>query len=144
MKRAIDGEKDEDNDSAPVWADVLTDLILSMLTTSSKLTKNVLFSCFKHICNHITVIGLQRLVNAIIPSNDKLFNDENDGSDSDNESDIEEDIEKSESESESESEEDNQSSEVDEKFRNDVINALGPAAQNDDDEVSIQILHLFK
>jgi hypothetical protein len=82
------------------------------------------------------------LVNAIIPSNDKLFNDENDGSDSDNESDIEEDIEKSESESESESEEDNQSSEVDEKFRNDVINALGPAAQNDDDEVWIQILNL--
>jgi hypothetical protein len=135
MKRAIDEKSDEESDSSsPVWSDVLTDLILSMLATSSKFTKNLLMSSFKYICNEITGVGIQRLIDAIIPSEaNKLFNEE---SDSDNDSDVDELNDKSESESDSSEEEEDENAVIDEKFRNDITNALGPAAQNDDDEVS--------
>ena len=138
MKRAINEESVEE-DSGPVWSDVLTDLILSMLTTTSKLTKNVLFSCFKQICTQITNTGIQHLVDAIIPSNDnKLFagNEDSDEEDEEVEDEEREGNEgDSESDSDSEDENENKNQEIDEKFRNDVIVALGPAAYNDDDEV---------
>lgn len=99
-----------------------------------------MFSSFKHICCHITNAGIQRLIDAINPSNDnKLFgpnedSDEEEGEESDGEEENQ-DLDKSESESDSDSEDENQNVEIDEKFRNDVINSLGPAAHNDDDEV---------
>jgi DNA polymerase phi len=134
MRRAVDGESEEAADDAPLWADVLIDLILSLLTKNSKLTKNMLLSSFKHICGHITNAGVQYLVDAINPSNDnKLFGGIEDSDVDDEEMDAEEESDKSESESESEDEE--PTGEVDENFRNDVINALGAAAENDDDEV---------
>ena len=136
MKRAINDEEVNEEDSGPVWADVLTDIILSMLTTTSKLMKNVLLSCFKHICTQITNTGILRLIDAIIPSNDnKLFDGNEDSDEEEDEEAEDENEDNEESESGSDSEEENQNTEIDEKFRNDVINALGPAAHNDEDEV---------
>ncbi|CAG2161742.1 unnamed protein product [Oppiella nova] len=138
MRRAVDGESEGAADDAPLWADVLIDLILSLLTKNSKLTKNMLLSSFKHICGHITNAGVQYLVDAINPSNDnKLFGGIEDSDVDDEEMDAEEESDKSESESESEDEE--PTGEVDENFRNDVINALGAAAENDDDEESVYL-----
>ncbi|CAG2108933.1 unnamed protein product, partial [Medioppia subpectinata] len=115
MKRAIDGQEEEESgEDSPVWAD--------------------------HICGHITNSGVNYLVDAINPSNDnKLFDGNIDSDEGEDEEEDEEEENKSESDSESESEEENQTGEVDEKFRNDVINALGAAAENDDEEESIYL-----
>ena len=147
MKRAVINEESSLSSDAPEWADVLTDLILSTLTTTSRFTANILSSGFRHICHLITNTGLQSLIHAINPSNDQQLFDDADGSDDDDEEIDEQEDEadqnqESEASDESESDEEveDANQEIDEKFRNEVITALGPAAQNDDDEVGSHLI----
>lgn len=137
-----------DSSNSPEWADVLTDLILSLLATTSKFTSNILISGFRQICHLLTDTGLQSLIDAINPSNDQQLFADVDASD-DEDLDEEENEAKDSHESDAchtESSDDddddhelNDSQEVDEKFRNEVLAALGPAAQNDDDEVGSRL-----
>lgn len=154
MKRALSEENTSD-DSSPVWADVLTDIILSILTMkNTRLSRPVLVSIYKFVSPNITRIGLQRLIDGILPSKESKLFDESDSSDSEEEEEDEEEkegegSEDNEESSESDSDVEDQiddNAEVDVKFRNDVMSALGSAAQQSDDEVYIDVilvLHVY-
>lgn len=119
--------------NGPVWADVLTDLFLSLLATKSKHTKNVIYTAFRHVSPFLTLAGVDSLTGAV------LNTDAFDMQDSDEEMEDEEQGDEPMEEDSSSSEDDlieqdeEEEVEVDEQFKNDIIRTLGNAAAAGDD-----------
>lgn len=142
----------------PLWADVLTDLLLSLLTTKSKYTKNVIVSAFRHVAPFISSVGLQSLTEAVL-NKDAFKTDDSDDEMDDEEEEVgkvngnkaEEDVDDDEAgEEESEDEDEDlvdaeDGAGVDEQFKLDVIKALGSAVENaDDSDDAVSDSEMFK
>ena len=139
----------------PLWADVLTDLFLALLTTKSRHTKNIIINSYKYIAPYVSSIGIQSLIDSILDKDafksTESDDEENDDEEMDEVDDEEEGDEQMETngnvDSDNDSEEEDEIMEVegnekvDEQFRMDVLKALGGAVDNsvndtddDDDE----------
>ncbi|XP_017493635.1 PREDICTED: myb-binding protein 1A-like, partial [Rhagoletis zephyria] len=144
----------------PLWADVLTDLLLSLLASKSKYTKNVIVSAFKHLAPFISAVGLQTLTEALL-NRDAFQTDDSDAEDDeemdeedadakgkdDAEEDEQDDDDEGEESEESDEdlEDDNDEARVDEQFKLDVIKALGSAVENDgDSDDAVSDSEMFK
>ena len=135
-----------DQAGEPLWADVLTDLLLSLLATKSKYTKNVIISAFKHISPFVSSVGMQSLTEAILnkdafnaaESDDDIEDEEMELGEEETENGDKEESDEIESDSESDDDDDLMDvddGQVDEQFKMNVIKALGNAIDKDDEDV---------
>jgi len=148
-QRAIKGIN---SPNEPYWADVLTDIIISLIPKSSGFFSTALMKTFALVSKHITLACLEQLKSALFVTslndanaeesmeedNDEHDDDEHDDDECNNEKAVDEEMNKEEKETsndedledeEEESDlEDEETGTVAEEFRNKVLQALGPAA----------------
>ncbi|KAK3731456.1 hypothetical protein QZH41_013647 [Actinostola sp. cb2023] len=159
-------EKDEDIDTdEPHWVEVLTEILLSLLTRPSNLLRHVVDEVFTAIAPHLTQDALRIIIQAVDArslgeggdemlevedgsddeemDNEELEQDKTNGTKSDQDNDDDE----SDDDDESEEEENN---EVDEAFRAEVQAALGDGAvaedvegSDDDDDLDDEAMQQF-
>lgn len=145
--------KSSDNPGEPLWSDVLTDLFLSLLATKSKHTKNVIVTAFRHVSPFLSNVGVQSLTDAIL-NNDTFDMDVSDEEEEDEDVEMQNvdhqdgsGQEKSDVSSDEEDDEDlvvSDDAEVDEQFRNDIVQALGNAVDGDDDSEGVSDTEMMK
>jgi len=138
-RKRLQAEGDEEEE--PMWVEVAVDLILSLLSQSSCIPKNMLDIFFFHLCPHLTGAALGQITKVLDPtveenpltrlgSREEEDIDEDESSESENDSDSREsDSEESESDVEDEGNET-----VSDKLRAAVRDALGFAAPLTDTE----------
>ncbi|XP_066597439.1 myb-binding protein 1A [Prorops nasuta] len=145
-----DKEKEE-----PKWAEVVVDLLLSLLSRTSHLLRSLVNCVFPHVCSHLTNAAIYQILEILDVKTDKnplsIKSDEPESMDEDEESDeSENDIaengvetsEVSEDDSDSDSENNQTDFEEDEtvndRLRMAVQQALGEASfQTDDEDIDI-------
>ncbi|XP_013379455.1 myb-binding protein 1A-like protein isoform X2 [Lingula anatina] len=136
-------------DGEPEWVEVITEILLSLLSQPSHLVRVVVSSVFRMLCPHMTTDALQLIID-VLKSTGKPEEEEEgplDFKDSESEEfgsgteasetleQVEEDEEESSSEEEEEEEEEEEMEEdVDENFKATVKAALGDAAAESDEE----------
>lgn len=128
--------KSKKTDPAPFWADVVTDLIISLFPNSSKTYSTLLTSAFSEIAPHVTESSIEQIYEALISTSLEDESEDEDDEDKEMENKIVNDKDEAseeESSSDEESEEEADESQVDD-FRSKVQLALGPAADVNDDE----------
>jgi DNA polymerase phi len=62
-KAQVEGNEEEE----PVWVEVAVDLILSLLSQSSSIPKNMLDMFFFHLCPHLTGPALGQITQVCAP-----------------------------------------------------------------------------
>lgn len=146
MKRAIDLKEDFNDEFK--WTDVLTELMISKLPECSRLTRSIFASVFTHICPFVTKVSIEILREAIQSSNFLKHSDNEDEEEENENPDDESEIKENESENDTDDSSDSSSEDevdtnnnIDEQFRNDIKNALGPAAGDEEDEVNVIYIH---
>nr|XP_002731208.1 PREDICTED: myb-binding protein 1A-like protein-like [Saccoglossus kowalevskii] len=162
-KKALQKRRSVRKKDEPEWIEVVTEILLSLLSQSSHLIRIVVDNVFKIICPHMTKEALQLLLDVLDPkkSSDSESNlqikrdseeeedvddveeqtngnhgdvgDEEEGSKGEEESD-EEKEEEEEEEDEEEEEEEEPVGEVDEELRSKLMAVLGDAAIRPDED----------
>ncbi|KAK7087144.1 hypothetical protein V1264_021231 [Littorina saxatilis] len=147
-KQAEDGE--------PEWMEVMTEILLSMLSRPSKLARKTAVAVFGMLSSHVTPAAVH-LITQVLKENkskkDDLFefedikeeingeaDDDDDDKNSEEENDDDDDSDGKEEvmpadEDSSEDDSDDDDAEVDDELRRSVKAALGPAAAGSDEEV---------
>ncbi|CAM1320793.1 Uncharacterised protein PB.7077, partial [Pycnogonum litorale] len=85
-RRKSTRNKDDVDTEEPVWIDVIVDVLLSMLSEGSKLTRTVVDNVFCLICPHLTVQSLQTIldvINADSGGDNPMVNEDDDDDDAD-------------------------------------------------------------
>ncbi|KAJ9586293.1 hypothetical protein L9F63_020056 [Diploptera punctata] len=130
-----------EEENEPQWVEVAVDLILSLLSQSSKIPRNMLDMFFFHLSPHLTGPALGQIIQVLDPaaqdsplSNSLNEEDEmSDDDDDDNENSGEDSGEESDSSEVSDVEGEEEET-VNDKFRMDIQQALGSAATQTDTE----------
>lgn len=79
--KVIENKKLSDNEMH--WTEVTIDLFLHLLSGNDNAHKNVIHCTFSHVCQHMTLKGLNLILNAIKGKDDDMSVDSGDESDSD-------------------------------------------------------------
>ncbi|RDD40370.1 Myb-binding protein 1A-like protein, partial [Trichoplax sp. H2] len=118
----------------PLWIEVLTEILLSLMTYPSSMLRSLCNSVFQLICNHLTSDGLKSITDIIDPKNEmgqessvevvSGFQDDDEAESLDEELSNKEESNDEEESSEEETET------IDEGFRQEVRTALGDAADD--------------
>jgi len=147
------GQKEQAKEEEPVWVEVVTEILLSLLAQNNHLLRGVVGAVFSVICNQMTDISVENLL-AVIGSSNEDGKDDEEGSDDEedmdegenDEEDVEDDEplveEKDESDDSdgSESESDNEDEKkVDTSFVKKVTDALGDHADKSESESEIDM-----
>lgn len=122
-------------DDHPFWADVLTDLAISVLSRVPPEAAGLITSAFGCFSKHVTKES-SNLLHDVLLTNGLEVEDENsdDDENSDNENSGDDNDSDDQSDDEEEEELDDKVNEDELKFRNDLLTALGPAAATGDDD----------
>ncbi|GAB1602641.1 myb-binding 1A [Argonauta hians] len=133
--------KGKSSDDEPDWLDVLLDVLISMMTHPSKLSRAIATSIFSAVTDHITPLSLGLLTEILMKKTSDMANDEDftfgdkgEGDDSKEaeEDDEEEEEEEEEEEMEQEDNDDDEEEEEEEEEEGDEV-AVGGDKDKDDD-----------
>ncbi|GLH00982.1 Myb-binding protein 1A [Gryllus bimaculatus] len=105
-------------DNEPYWVEVIVDLLLSLLSHSSHLLRNIVVVIFPYLCSHLTPAAVNQILQVLNPYAGPLSNTDTEGDDSEDE------IYKNSSDEESGGEEDEDDDDDDD---DDVDDDLGNA-----------------
>merc|ERR1719239_97303 len=154
-KTTESSDSKDEKEAEPAWQEVLTEVILNLMSLDSHLARVVASSVLSSIMPYLTIPAINQITEVLIPKSGKeddaggvmvedKEDDESDDDDDDDDSLIDEDIaeveseeeddDEEESESEESEEEQNEDMEVDENFRTSIKDALGEAAVKEDDD----------
>ncbi|KAK3803908.1 hypothetical protein RRG08_059773 [Elysia crispata] len=152
-KAAEKKKKEIDESDEPAWVEVLTEVLLHLMSLHSHLGRVVTASVFRFLTDHITPRSVSLIAEVLIPKkargddaggamveedvkddDDEEEEDEDDDMESDASEESSEDNENNDDEDEDMDDEEEENLEVDEQFRESVRQALGAAADLEDSD----------
>ncbi|XP_059155196.1 myb-binding protein 1A-like protein [Physella acuta] len=149
--KAAKGKKKKDtaNTDEPHWVEVVTEVLLHLMSLPSHLTRVITAMVFKSLSNQLTPAAISLITEVLTPKktseddaggilvnaeDDEEIEEDSDDEDIADEESDDDDDEESEDKSEDDSADDQEEEKVDDKFRQSVKQALGEAALDDDEE----------
>lgn len=153
VQKALSNEDPSKTSDEPFWSDVLLELFISLITKSKSMF-NIIIASFKHIIPFISEIGIKGLIEAFMNNEAVQFSDSDEDEDEDEADNDDEQKNGEENDDNDLSDESDEPIEidddenVDENFKNNVLQALGHAAdnetQNDNDSDCLSDSEMFK